>query len=202
MRTRTPKLLAIAMVLATRAVCQTAEPADAIHPVGLASLAVAAPKKAEKPDLSPFEGSTVEAPAMAPFRVVVPSVVVFRSRDLYTTDGKADQAFKAHPGLVVGNAFNLNKNAAYEMFLADDWRGTKSDYWDMAHAMAQGGDRREGRMILNEINDEDVRMRAEAEEDAAAPAIGRFQIATAETGTKLLEAPEQTLDVPFVRKSW
>jgi hypothetical protein len=195
-------LLAIAMVLATRGICQTPEAADGIHSVGPAILAAATPKKAEKPDLSPFKGATVEAPVMAPFRVVEPSLVVFRSRDLYTTDGKSDQSFKAHPGLLVGNVFNLNRNSAYETFVADDWRATKSDYWDMAHAMAQGGDRGEGRMILEEVNDEDVRMRAEAEEDAAAPAVGRFQIATAETGTKLLEAPEQTLDIPLIRKSW
>jgi hypothetical protein len=192
MRTRTPKLLAIAMLLATRAVSQA--PADAIR--------VVAPATAAKPDLSPFEGAAVEAPAMAPYTVLEPSVSVFRNRDLYTRDGMADQSFKAHPGLLVGNAFNLNKVAAYEMFLADDWRATKSDYWDMAHAMTQGGDRREGRMILEEVNDEDVRMRAEEEEDAAAPAMGRFQIASIETGTKLLEAPEQTLDIPFIRKTW
>ena len=81
-------------------------------------------------------------------------------------------------------------------------RATKSDYWDMAHAFAQGGDHGEGRMILEAINDEDVRMRGEAEEDAAAPAIGRFQIASAETGTKLLEMPDQSINIPFFRKTW
>jgi hypothetical protein len=72
----------------------------------------------------------------------------------------------------------------------------------MAHAMARGGDRGEGRMILDEINDEDLRMRAEAEGDAASPTPGRFQIASAETGTKLLEMPEQTVDITFYRRTW
>ncbi len=199
MRKRPHMLLAAVTILAARAYCQAPQAADGIRPAVPAAPAAASPGK---PDLSPFAGPTIEAPAMAPYTVRESSVAVFRSRDLYTKDGMAAQAFRAHPGLLVGNPFNLNRNSAYEMFVADDWRATKSDYWDMAHAMAQGGDRQEGRMILSEVNDEDVRMRAEAEEDAAAPGIGRFQIATAQTGTKLLEAPEQTIDIPFVRKSW
>jgi hypothetical protein len=224
MKGRTSKLLAIAVVLATRAIAQPATAGNggtAAGPSGSAQFAsygltatqpafgvdpVAAkpapPMKPKALDLSPFAGAAVEAPAMAPFTVLEPSTFAFRNRDLYTRDGMAAQSFKRHPGLLVGNAFNLNRNAAYELFLEDDWRATKIDYWDMAHAMAQGGDRREGRMILDEINDEDVRMRAEEEEDAAAPAIGRFQIASAETGTKLLEAPEQTIDIPLIRKTW
>jgi len=162
----------------------------------------ARPGAVDKPDLSAFDRAAVEAPAMPTYRVVEHAVPLFRSRDLYTEDGLAALSFEAHPGLHAGNAFNLNRKAAYEMFLEDDWRATKSDYWDMAHAMAQGGDRGEGRMILEEVNDEDLRMRGEAEEDAAAPVIGRFQIASAETGTKLLEMPEQSINIPFFRKVW
>jgi hypothetical protein len=188
MRTRTPSLLAAAMVLAAGAFAQMPAPTPP-PPVG-------------KPDLSPFKVAPVEAPAMAPFTVTEPRVAVFRNRDLYTWDGMAAKAFKDHPGLLVGNFYHLNRAAAHEMFLADDWRAAKSDYWDMAHAMSLGGDPGEGRMIVDEVNDEDVRMRAEAEEDAAAPAIGRFQIASEETGTKILEAPEQTIDIPLIRKTW
>jgi hypothetical protein len=162
----------------------------------------APPGAIDKPDLSGFDGAAFEAPAMPAYRVVEHAVPLFRNRDLYTEDGMAALSFEAHPGLHVGNFFNLNRKAAYDISLEDEWRATKSDYWDMAHAFAQGGDRGEGRMILEAINDEDVRMRGEAEEDAAAPAIGRFQIASAETGTKLLEMPDQSINIPFFRKTW
>jgi hypothetical protein len=215
MKIRTLELLAIAAVLATRAVPQVITEAPGIGgPIPLASPAnvaaqpldapaIAAPDPADaKPDLSPFDVAAVEPQAMPTYRIVEHPVPLFRSRDLYTEDGMAAQSFRAHPGLHVGNAFNLNRKAAREFFLEDDWRATKSDYWNMAHAMALGGDHGEGRMILEEINDEDMRMRAEAEEDAAAPTPGRFQIASAETGTRLLEMPEQPLDIPFYRRTW
>jgi hypothetical protein len=221
MKARTLIFPAIAIFLATRAVPQvttatggdTGGPAwpvsyrfTAAQPPELAVPPPAEPVPApaadiSKPDLSAFDAA-VEAPAMAAYRVVEHPVPFFRRRDLYTEDGMAAQSFRAHPGLLFGNAFNLNRKAAYEMFLEDDWRSAKSDYWDMAHAMAQGGDRNEGRMILEAINDEDLRMRAEAEEDAAAPSIGRFQIASAETGTRLLEMPEQSINIPFYRRTW
>jgi hypothetical protein len=221
MKARTLSSLAVATVLATRAVAQLTTAADGAG--ALASLAsyrvtlaqtpeLAVPVAAEpvparpgaidKPDLSAFDQAAVEARPMPAYRVVEHAVPLFRSRDLYNEDGMAALSFKAHPGLHVGNAFNLNRKAAYELFLDDDWRATKSDYWDIAHAMAQGGDRGEGRMILEDVNDEDLRMRGEAEEDAAAPAIGRFQIASAETGTRLLEMPEQSINIPFFRRTW
>jgi hypothetical protein len=218
-------ILVIAAVLATRAVPQSASAGNAglvYEPGGLALLvsyratatqpadesqlgeakpAPLATVKPEAPDLRAFDVSAIEAPSM-PAYTVLESRVVFRSRDLHTRNGMSALAFKRHPGLLVGDAFNLNRNAAYEMFMEDDWRATKSDYWDMAHSIAQGGDRATGQKILEEINDEDLRMRAEAEEDAAAPGIGRFQIASAESGTKLLEMPEQTINIPFFRKTW
>jgi hypothetical protein len=226
MNVRILSSLAITIALATRAVPQvtTAEDGDRQAGAGAwvwpasyrttvaqtpewavpvaAEPVPAPPDAADKRDLSAFDGAAFEAPAMPAFRVVEHAVPVFRNRDLYTEDGMAALSFEAHPGLHVGNVFNLNRKAAYDIFLEDDWRATKSDYWDMAHAFAQGGDHGEGRMILEAINDEDVRMRGEAEEDAAAPAIGRFQIASAETGTKLLEMPDQSINIPFFRKTW
>ncbi len=127
---------------------------------------------------------------------------VFRNYDLYTRVGMADVSFHRHPGLIVGNPVKLNQALAYETFLRDDWNETKSDYFDIAHAMAIGGDPREGHVIVKAIDDEDVRMRAESENAAAAPAMGRFQIASAETGTRLLELPEETIDIPFIKKTW
>lgn len=140
--------------------------------------------------------------SMPAYHVTDIRVTIFRDRDIYTRAGMIAVSFRRHPGLLVGNQFKSNEPAAYETFLRDDWNNTKSDYWDMAHAMAQGGDPGEGHMIVEAINDEDLRMRAEAEETASAPAIGRFQIASAETGTKLLELPEETIDIPLVKKTW
>jgi hypothetical protein len=127
---------------------------------------------------------------------------VFHDHDLYTRVGMADLSFRRHPGLLVGNPFKLNEGLAYETFLRDDWNSTKSDYFDIAHAVAQGGDPGEGRVIVDAVNNEDVRVRAESENAAAAPSLGRFQIASAETATRLLELPEETIDIPFIRKRW
>jgi len=220
MNARLTKLAPIALLLAARAFPQAAAQDgggnDAV-PSGLAPLAAyrtldgrnpdadprgvappAAAARAAAPDLSAF--GTV--PVMPAFRVIEPAVHVFRGRDLYTRDGMIAQSFRRHPGLLVGNAFNLNRDAAHELYLEDDWRATKSDYWDMAHAMAQGGDPGAGRLILEEVNDEDLRLRDEAEQDPAAPALGRFQIASAQTGTRSLEISEIPINIPFVRISW
>jgi hypothetical protein len=139
---------------------------------------------------------------MPTYRVTEYRPPVFHDHDLYTRVGKADLSFRRHPGLLVGNPFKLNVGLAYETFLRDDWNSTKGDYFDIAHAMALGGDHAVGRVIMKEVDDEDVRMRAESENAAAAPAVGRFQIASAETSTRLLELPEETIDIPFIRKTW
>jgi hypothetical protein len=139
---------------------------------------------------------------MPAYRVFEFRPEVFRDHDLYTKAGMAAVSFERHPGLLLGNPFKLNEAIDYETFLRDDWNITKSDYWDMAHAMALGGDPREGRVIVKAVSDEDVRMRAESLDAASAPAMGRFQIASEETGTRLLELPEQTIDIPFIKKTW
>jgi hypothetical protein len=114
----------------------------------------------------------------------------------------ADLTFQRHPGLLIGNFFKSNENLAYETFLRDDWNSTKADYWELAYAMTLGGDAREGRMITKAVDDEDSWMRAEAEGAASAPTLGRFQIASAEAGSRLLELPEQTIDIPFLKRTW
>jgi hypothetical protein len=139
---------------------------------------------------------------MPEYRVTEFRAEVFRQRDLYTKRGMEDLSFQRHPGLMVGNFFKLNENLAYETFLRDDWNSTKADYWDMAHAMALGGDAREGRMITKAVDDQDAWMRAEADGAASAPALGRFQIASAEAGSRLLELPEETIDIPLVKRRW
>lgn len=217
MNARPATILALSLVLATRAAAQAATDPDAAEPSGLAPLAAYSSLGGQDPD-APLGGAAQPAgaadpappdlsafgavPVMPAFRVVEPAEHAFRARDIYTRNGRIAQSFRRHPGLLVGNAFNLNRDAAHELFLADDWRATKSDYWDMAHAMAQGGDPGEGRLILDEVNDEDLRMRDEAEQDPAAPALGRFQIASAQTGTRSLELSEIPIDIPFVRVTW
>jgi hypothetical protein len=39
----------------------------------------------------------------------------FRTRDLYTKAGLIELSFKEHPGLRIGNFFNLNAKIAYDM---------------------------------------------------------------------------------------
>jgi hypothetical protein len=158
----------------------------------------------ETPASEKFTGEVpgTPIPKMPAFTVVGAHVFGFRERDLYTKDGMAALSFKRHPGLYVGDAFNLNANAAHEMFLADDWRSTKKDYWDMAHAMAIGGDASEGRMILQAVKDEDMEMRAEGDNNSGVPAFDRTQVGHIDGDSKLLQAPEDPIDIPFVRVKW
>jgi hypothetical protein len=208
MKDRAQMIAVLATILATGAFAQApAAPSDdylygdGAHGLShLASYRIPETKAWDSKYRSSLPQSEVRT--MPEYRVTEFRNPVFRERDIYTKVGMEDQSFKRHPGLVFGNAFNLNASLAYETFLRDDWNSTKSDYFAMAHAMALGGDPAEGHMILNAINDEDLRMRAEADDAASAPAIGRFQIASAETGTKLLELPEETIDIPFIKKTW
>jgi hypothetical protein len=139
---------------------------------------------------------------MPAYTVTASQVPVFRERDINTDKGMIAASFKRHPGLHIGNAFDLNANAAHELFLGDDWRSTMSDYSDMAHAMANGGDPAEGRMILSEVNDEDMEMRAEGNNNSGLPAFDRLQMGQLENDTRLLQAPEQPVDVSFVHVKW
>jgi hypothetical protein len=84
----------------------------------------------------------------------------FRDRDLYTRAGLIDIAMKAHPGLSVGNIFNLNAAAAYEMFLEQERLSKMGDLEETAEAMAIGGDPAEAKLIQDAtaeafIRDED-----------------------------------------------
>jgi hypothetical protein len=208
MKDRAFKFAALAVVLATGAFAQApAAPSDESPEkepspgLGrLASYKVPASQSGEAEYKAAAAAGGVRT--MPEYRVTEFRMSVFRDRDLYTKSGMDDLSFKRHPGLYFGNVFKLNEAVAYETFMRDDWNRTKSDYRDMAHAMALGGDPGEGRMIMKAINDEDVFMRAESEDAAAAPAIGRFQIASAETSTRLLELPEETIDIPFIKKTW
>jgi hypothetical protein len=146
--------------------------------------------------------SRAPVPKLPAYTVLGSRVFVFSDRDLYTKFGMVEQSLRAHPGLHVGNVFNLNASVAYEMFLQDDWRRTKGDYWDMAHAMTLGGDRGEGRLILKAVDDEDVEMRGKSDEDGGALVSDRFRVGQLQSDSKLLEGPEKPIDVPVVQIQW
>jgi hypothetical protein len=200
----------VAMVLATRALPQN--PPTAVGEVQPPAPASGVPRVATyQVPVAETVGAKAEVPVdvpslavrkMAPFQVIESRVYYFRERDINTPEGMAALSFKRHPGLLIGKAFRSNKSAAYEIFMKDDWRATKSDYWDMAHAMAQGGDPAEGRMILEAINNEDLRMRGEADGGSSSPVSGRFQLASMDTSTHLLQAPEVPVNIAFVKMTW
>jgi hypothetical protein len=201
-------IVAVAAALGAPASAQVApdsppDNAKAESPRGsglLASYAPAAAQTARPPHEAAISSGGLRT--LPEFRVTEIRTPVFRDHDLYTKAGMAYLSFRRHPGLLIGNFFRLNESVAYETFMEDDWNRTKAEYFDMAHAMSLGGDPAEGRVILDAIDGMDVRMRAESENAAAAPSIGRFQIASAETGTKLLELPAETIDIPFIKKTW
>ena len=196
----------LTIVLATSARAQTSASGDPLgqkeqklHEVG----PLASYKTPLKPEEEIAESTVTSGIRTMPtYRVTDVHVTLFRDRDIYTRIGMANLAFRRHPGLLIGNPFRLNESLAYQTFIRDDWNNTKDEYRAIAHAMALGGDANEGRLIVKEVDDEDVRMRADEESSASAPAMGRFAIASAETGTKLLELPEETIDFPFIRKTW
>jgi hypothetical protein len=169
----------LALALAASAAAQTLAPGDTQASNSVSSHDIG-PLALYKMPVQPVEGSAVPS----------------SSEDIRTLPTYR------HPGLLIGNPFRLNESLAYQTFLRDDWNNTKDEYRNIAHAMALGGDAGEGRMIVKEVDDEDARMRADAESNASAPAMGRFAIASAETGTKLLELPEETIDFSLIRKTW
>ena len=82
---------------------------------------------------------------------------VFRNVDLYTKAGLIDLSFKAHPGLRVGNFFNLNSTTAYMAALNDQRMSDRQDLVDTALAMAAGGDTAEAEALQDSIIDDSFR---------------------------------------------
>jgi hypothetical protein len=68
---------------------------------------------------------------------------VFRTRDLYTKAGLIDLSFKEHPGLRLGNLFNLNANFAYDKIITEQLYAARQDLADTTFAMAAMGDKTE-----------------------------------------------------------
>lgn len=79
---------------------------------------------------------------------------VFRPLDLYTEKGLIDLSFKEHPGLRIGNIFNLNAPIAREAFFQEQLLAEREDLTDLAHAMSLGGDASEGGAVQQAIIDE------------------------------------------------
>lgn len=78
---------------------------------------------------------------------------VFRERDLFTTQGQIDLAFKSHSGLLFGNILGLNSGAAQMMYLEDQRLDNIADLKDEAHALSRGGASAEGSYILQQSSD-------------------------------------------------
>lgn len=79
----------------------------------------------------------------------------FRTVDLYTPAGLTDLAFKEHPGLRIGNIFNLNAKAAYAAIMDELRASNRQGLVDTTFAMAVGGDTEEGRLLQQAILDEE-----------------------------------------------
>jgi hypothetical protein len=93
----------------------------------------------------------IPAEVMARYVVHEKRVPAFRERDLYTKAGLVELSLKEHPGLRVGNLFNLNAPAAYGMYLDEQERSERADMEDTAYAMAVGGDVAEAKDILDAV---------------------------------------------------
>ena len=160
-------------------------PVLASHPLGWADFAAPA-----VPVLPAYQVSDSQLPVIAP-------------RELYTRQGMIYQSFQSHPGMALTNVFGSNENAAYETYLEDDWNRTKNDYWQTAFAMAVGGDPAEGRRIVDEVNAEDLRMRAETAAGDNVPENGQFQFGNQNGDSKVLEViPVFPFNVPLVSVKW
>jgi hypothetical protein len=161
----------------------------------------------QAPDLRAFDRTSdgflrLPIQKLPAYSVLGSRVFVFRERDLYTKAGLVDLSFKRHPGLVVGNEFKLNEKRAYEMFMVDDWRATRSDYRDMACAMAVGDDRAEGRMILEAVDSEDLRLGSEGESGYDLPSSDSTLTGHAGSDSGRLELTEIPVDFTLVRLKW
>ncbi|HEY4989463.1 MAG TPA: hypothetical protein VII09_06630, partial [Opitutaceae bacterium] len=82
---------------------------------------------------------------------------VFRERDLYTTEGLIALSFKAHPGLRIGNFFNLNSSAAYAAIQKEEKYAARLDMVDTAYALAVGGDPGETEVVKEAIEADSFR---------------------------------------------
>ncbi len=81
-------------------------------------------------------------------------VPVFRPRDLYTPSALIEMSFREHPGLHIGNFFNLNAGAALEKIRNEQFHADQRDLADTAITMAADGDTSEAEAMQQTILDE------------------------------------------------
>jgi hypothetical protein len=78
----------------------------------------------------------------------------FRNIDLYTRAGLIQLSLKEHPGLRIGNIFNLNANLAYELAIREALAEDREDVIDTTLAMVAGGDKTEAEAMQQALIDE------------------------------------------------
>jgi hypothetical protein len=83
-----------------------------------------------------------------------PRPLELRRRDMYTTAALIDLSFKEHPGLRIGNIFNLNAKAAYNKIMDEERFADRQDLVDTTVTMAIAGDSEEMRLMQQAILDE------------------------------------------------
>jgi hypothetical protein len=102
----------------------------------------------ESVDLRDVDKPKNQIPRLPKYVVRESRPLVFRNRDLYTTEGLVNLSFKNHPGLGFGNLFGLNSKIAYDMYMDEQRQANIDDLTDTAQAMARGGDKAESQYIL------------------------------------------------------
>ena len=116
--------------------------------------AEAGPAPAPVADIKPKnEIPRLPLSVMSQYLVRGDRVRTFREQDLNTPAGLIAISFKNHPGLLIGNIFNLNGPFAYAMIKDEEARSANDDMKATAYAMAVGGDPAEAKAIL-EATDE------------------------------------------------
>jgi hypothetical protein len=129
----------------------------AYNPGFSATKPIALPQVLLDPDKPKNEIPRLPLEMMSRYVVRETRLPVFRNIDLYTKQGLVDLSFKAHPGLRVGNFFNLNSAAAFEAAMNDQKMSSRQDLVDTAFAMAAGGDPSEAEAVQDSIIDESFR---------------------------------------------
>lgn len=142
-------------------------------------------------------------PVMPAFQVNDSRLTPIEPRELYTRQGMIYQSFRSHPGMALTNVFGSNDNAAYQTYLEDNWNRTKTDFYQTAFALAVGGDPAEGRRIVQAVDAEDQRMRAETAAGDTVPENGQFQFGNQNGDSKVLEViPIFPVNFPLVSVKW
>jgi hypothetical protein len=105
---------------------------------------------------------------MQKYEVHLRRIPEFRRRDLYTRSAMIELSFREHPGLLIGNLFNLNAKIAYGKIMDEELYADRAELTDDVFAMAAGGDAGEVQLMQQAILDESFEQAGPV--DASAPA--------------------------------